>query len=78
MGALAMAVPGMAGMTGATLWATEDLSVNGQDITDLDVRLQPGLTMSGTIGGGSLRSMIRHNSIGRTDPPRSPEVVRLR
>lgn len=49
VGAIGAMIPGLAGMTGATLWATEDLSINGQDVSDLDVRLQPGLTMSGTI-----------------------------
>jgi hypothetical protein len=32
-----------------TLWATADISVNGQDVSGLTVRLQPGMTVSGRI-----------------------------
>ena len=39
----------MAGLTGATLWASEELDIDGRDIDGLEIRLQPGLTMSGTI-----------------------------
>lgn len=46
--ALAGMMTGMASGT-STLWASVDLDIAGQDITDLDIRLQPGMTMSGTI-----------------------------
>lgn len=49
LGVISAMMPGLAGAMGATLWATEDVSVSGQDLADLDIRLQPGLTMSGTI-----------------------------
>ncbi|TAK11432.1 MAG: carboxypeptidase regulatory-like domain-containing protein [Acidobacteria bacterium] len=49
MAGLAMSMPGMAAVVGSTLWAVEDLSINGQDVTALDIRLQPGLLMSGTV-----------------------------
>ena len=49
MAALAGMMPGLAAMSGATLWASEEFSINGQDVTDLDVRLQPGMSMSGTV-----------------------------
>ena len=45
--ALAGAMAGGAG--GATLWASEDLDISGRDIDGLELRLQPGLTMSGTV-----------------------------
>jgi hypothetical protein len=32
-----------------TLWGQADLTVNGDDVTGLEIRLQPGMTVSGTI-----------------------------
>lgn len=54
LGGAAGAAAAMAGMLagsvgGATLWASEDLDINGRDIEGLELRLQPGLTMSGTV-----------------------------
>ena len=48
-GAAAMLGGMMAGVTGATLWSSEDLDIDGRDIEGLEIRLQPGLTVSGTI-----------------------------
>ena len=33
----------------ATLWASADVSVDGEDVSDLDLRLQPGMSVSGRV-----------------------------
>lgn len=33
----------------STLWASEDLTIDGTDITGLEMRLQPGVTLTGTM-----------------------------
>jgi len=44
------AIAGMiAGAVGATFWASEDLDISGRDIEGLELRLQPGLSISGTV-----------------------------
>jgi Carboxypeptidase regulatory-like domain len=37
------------GGSGAAFWASEDIVVNGQDVSNLALRLQPGMTVSGRI-----------------------------
>jgi hypothetical protein len=52
-GALAATVAagmfGGSGARGPRLWAVEDLTIDGRDITGLNVQLQAGMTLSGTI-----------------------------
>src|SRR4029079_2016577 len=45
MAMMASMLPG--GGAGLTLWAAEDVSVNGQDLQGITLRLQPGMTVSG-------------------------------
>jgi hypothetical protein len=47
--AAAMASVFAGASSGGGLWASEELVVDGTDISNLDLRLQPGLSMSGTI-----------------------------
>lgn len=36
-------------LSGATLWASQEVNVQGRDIPDISLRLQPGMTVSGRI-----------------------------
>jgi protocatechuate 3,4-dioxygenase beta subunit len=36
-------------LTGATLWASQDVTIQGRDVPDVSLRLQPGMTVSGRI-----------------------------
>ena len=40
-------VPGMGGSGAGTHWATQEITVDGRDISDLTLRLQPGMTLGG-------------------------------
>jgi hypothetical protein len=42
-------LPGMGGATGASHWAAQDIVVDGRDQSDIVLRLQPGMTMTGKI-----------------------------
>lgn len=65
------------------MWASADVAVDGRDVTDVSLALQPGLTVSGrvvTSGAGTLPSLDRM-TIGlapvgaSTDPPAGPAAV---
>ena len=36
-------------LTGATLWASQEVTIQGRDLSDVSLRLQPGMTVSGRI-----------------------------
>ena len=36
-------------LSGATLWASQEVTVQGRDVSDVSLRLQPGMTVSGRI-----------------------------
>lgn len=73
----AAAIGGMiAGLTGATLWASEELDIDGRDIDGLEIHLQPGLTMSGTIQfeGEDPQTPVNAAQVNITLNPASREV----
>jgi protocatechuate 3,4-dioxygenase beta subunit len=68
-----LSVAGMMGAPGAaSLWANGDLSVNGVDITDMVLRLQPGMNVSGKIvfdGSSAPPADVTKTRISLMPPP---------
>lgn len=68
-----ISVAGLMGMPGgASFWASADLSVNGVDIPDVVLRLQPGMSVSGKVvfeGASPQPSDPTKTRISLTPPP---------
>lgn len=67
-----LSVAGMMGTAGAgSLWASGDLGVNGVDVSDVVLRLQPGMNVAGKIvfEGSSAPPDVTKTRISLTPPP---------
>ena len=71
----------MGGAPGAaSLWAATDLSVNGVDIPDVVLRLQPGMTVSGKIvfdGSTAPPADVTKTRVSLTPPPTGSSQIEL-
>jgi hypothetical protein len=76
-----ISVAGLMGMPGgASFWASADLSVNGVDIPDVMLRLQPGMSVSGKIvfeGSAAPPADVTKTRVSLTPPPTGSSQIEL-
>ena len=76
-----MSVAGLMGMPGsASFWASADLSVNGVDLSDVVLRLQPGMNVSGKIvfeGSTAPPADVTKTRVSLTPPPAGSSAIEL-
>jgi protocatechuate 3,4-dioxygenase beta subunit len=76
-----ISVAGLMGMPGsASFWASADLSVNGVDIPDVVLRLQPGMNVSGKIvfeGSTVPPADVTKTRVSLTPPPTGSSPIEL-
>ena len=76
-----ISVAGLMGMPGsASFWASADLSVNGVDIPDVVLRLQPGMNVSGKIvfeGSSAPPADVTKTRVSLTPPPTGSSQIEL-
>ena len=76
-----ISVAGLMGMPGsASFWASADLSVNGVDVPDVVLRLQPGMNVSGKIvfeGSSAPPADVTKTRVSLTPPPTGSSQIEL-
>lgn len=76
-----ISMAGLMGMPGgASFWASADLSVNGVDIPDVVLRLQPGMSVSGKIvfdGSSAPPADVTKTRVSLTPPPAGSSPLEL-
>src|SRR5262249_53056871 len=76
-----LSLGGMMGTPGtASLWASADLSVNGVDVSDLVLRLQPGMSVSGKLvfqGSAAPPQDVTPTRVSLTPPPTGSSSIEM-